>query len=70
MQFSILAAFTLAAVAIASPTGLVARNVVSPRDTPAEAAAMTDAAGNVIPFNAQNVDVAPTKRGVYITKRF
>ncbi|KAL7960656.1 hypothetical protein V8C34DRAFT_276192 [Trichoderma compactum] len=58
MQFSIMTVFALAAVAIAAPTGIAKRDVVN-NNIPANVPAMTDASGNVIPFKAQDVYVAP-----------
>ncbi|KAL7951409.1 hypothetical protein V8C42DRAFT_339366 [Trichoderma barbatum] len=58
MQFSIMTVFALAAVAIAMPTGIVKRQVVS-NAVPPNIPAMTDASGNVIPFNSKDVYVAP-----------
>ncbi|KAL7910945.1 hypothetical protein GGI35DRAFT_330311 [Trichoderma velutinum] len=59
MQFSIMTVFALAAVAIAAPTGIAKRQVVN-NNIPANVPAMTDASGNVIPFKAQDVYVAPS----------
>ncbi|KAL6815756.1 hypothetical protein GGI42DRAFT_312248 [Trichoderma sp. SZMC 28013] len=58
MQFSIMTVFALAAVAIAAPHGIAKRDVVN-NNIPANIPAMTDASGNVIPFKAQDVYVAP-----------
>ncbi|KAH6606008.1 hypothetical protein Trco_005161 [Trichoderma cornu-damae] len=54
MQFSFLTVFALAAVAIASPIDIVKRQVVS-NAIPANVPAMTDANGNVVPFNSKGV---------------
>ncbi|KAL7797258.1 hypothetical protein V8C37DRAFT_304797 [Trichoderma ceciliae] len=58
MQFSILPVFALAVAAIASPTGIVKRQVVG-NAIPANVPAMTDASGKVVPFSAKDVFVAP-----------
>ncbi|KAL6804199.1 hypothetical protein J3E68DRAFT_423101 [Trichoderma sp. SZMC 28012] len=60
MQFSIMTVFALAAVAVAAaPAGIAKRDVVN-NNIPANIPAMTDANGNVIPFKAQDVYVAPS----------
>ncbi|EGR48984.1 hypothetical protein MKX07_007116 [Trichoderma sp. CBMAI-0711] len=62
MQFSIMTVFALAAVAIAMPTAkhnTVAKRQIVSDAIPANAPAMTDANGNVIPFVAKDVYVHP-----------
>ncbi|KAM0262488.1 hypothetical protein ACHAQJ_001742 [Trichoderma viride] len=70
MQFTIFTVFALAAVAIASPTGIVAKRQTIGADIPASVPSMTDSAGNVVPFSSKDVHLAPVKRGVYTVKHF
>ncbi|KAL7898156.1 hypothetical protein HDV63DRAFT_404109 [Trichoderma sp. SZMC 28014] len=68
MQFSIVTILTLAAVAIASPTGFAKRQDIG-ANIPPSTPSMADANGNVVAFSSKDVHLG-TKRGVYIKRSF
>jgi len=66
MQFTLITLVSLLAVAIASPISLsqpLNARTPAPAPVDAEAAAMTDASGNVVDFDTSSVYLAATAAG-------